>query len=312
VNPLFDNNRRTLLKAVGLSALSGALPTRALALAPAVELTAGTLRILSDGNLQLPSTGMFENAEQEAEAQALFKAAGMSLETREPPLNITLWKSENRTVLFDVGSGTQFMETAGELPLQLEEAGVDPADVTDVVFTHAHPDHCWGLIDDFDELLCPNATYHMHGAEYDHWMSEDTLANTPEAGLAFVAGARNRLPLIEEQLNRFSWGDELVPGIEAIDTHGHTPGHSSFIIHSGSDQVLVVGDALIHQVISFQRPSWKWRSDSDATAAAATRVALLDRLVADKMKMIAYHLPAPGFGHVERKDSVFQYVSDTL
>ncbi len=309
----FDRQRRVILQALGCSVGSAMLAgiARGTEGAQPREIALGeqTLYVLSDGNLSLPISRLFESEAQSTEAMQLFKQSGLSTEVFLPPLNITLLKSDNRLVLFDVGSGGQFMDTAGMLPGAFDTVGIDPIDVTDVVFTHAHPDHCWGLLDDFDDLLCPDATYHMHGVEYDHWLSEDTLNNADEGSLGMVAGARNRLPLIEEQLNRFNWGDEILPGIEAIDSKGHTPGHSAFAIHSAGESVMVLGDALIHPVLSFQRPQWPWATDHHPDAAIATRKRLLDRLSADRMKMIGYHLPASGYGTVEQKNGEYRYVA---
>lgn len=310
-----NRQRRAILQGLGVSigsALLAGLPGR-MVLAdnePGRTRVVGehTLHVLSDGNLSLPVSRLFESDEQASEAKQLFEQAGLSTTDFLPPLNITLMQSADRLVLFDVGSGSQFMDTAGLLPAALEASGIDPLEVTDVVFTHAHPDHCWGLLDDFDELLCPDATYHMHAAEFDYWLSEDTLNNSNEASLGMVAGARNRLPLIEEQLNRFNWGDEVVPGVEAVDTHGHTPGHTSFAIHGGSDSMMVLGDALIHPVLSFQRPDWRWLSDINPDAAIRTRHRLLDRLAADNMPMIGYHLPGAGVGTAEQADGTYRYV----
>lgn len=303
-----NSKRRQLLQAAVLAA---AYPSALLASTKPtlIALSDGSLQILSDGNLSLPVSGLFDDEQRESEAKQLFSKAGLAFDNFALPLNVSLWQTDDRLVLFDVGSGSQFTDSTGLLPSRLEAAGVDPYDVTDVVLTHAHPDHCWGLLDDFNDLLCPDATYHIHGKEYDHWMSQDTLDQTPEAGLAMVAGARNRLPLIEGQLSRFKWGDEILPGIEAVDTHGHTPGHTSFVIHSGSEQVMIVGDALIHQILSFQRPRWPWRTDHDADAAVQTRLTLLDRLAADKTNLVAYHLPVPGHGQVEKDGKEYRYVA---
>ncbi len=296
------------MMAAGSLVAGGMVPLARAATATIKLSDVAKLHVLSDGFLDLPAGRLFQNSEQEQQLTPLFEQAGLSTTEHSPPLNVTLLETESRKVLFDTGSGSQFLESAGLLPSSLEEAGIDPLEITDVVFTHAHPDHCWGLLDDFDELLCPEATYHMHGTEYDYWLSEDTLNNTDEAGLGFVAGARNRLPLIEEQLNRFEWGDEVLPGIEAIDTHGHTPGHSSFVVHAGTDPVVVLGDALIHPVLSFVKPDLPWLSDQDPDAAAATRVRLLDRLATDRMKLIGYHLPEPGYGQVEKHVEGYRYV----
>lgn len=316
---LWDMKRRDFIKTFGFSvgtALIAGLPARVAlgdnrgADTPGeIVLADKSLHVLSDGNLSLPLSRLFESEEQAAEAMTLFEEAGLSTTEFTPPVNITLMQSEDRLVLFDCGSGSQFMDSTGLLPAALEAIDVDPYDVTDVVFTHAHPDHCWGLLDDFDELISADATYHMHGAEFDFWMSEDTLNNADEASLGMVAGARNRLPLIEEQLNRFNWGDEVLPGVEAIDTHGHTAGHTSFAVYSGSDSVMVLGDALVHPVLSFQRPEWKWVSDQDADAAVITRKTMLDRLAGDEMRMIGFHLPGSGIGFAEKRDGVYRYVA---
>ncbi len=304
-----NQQRRMLLKSMGGAVLAGVLPRVAFSSSRTIPMGETILHVLSDGYLSLPANRLFDSPERADEAAVLFEQAGLSTEEFSPPLNITLLQSEDKLVLFDLGSGSQFLDTAGLLPSALESIEVDPADVTDVVFTHAHPDHCWGLLDDFDDLLCPEATYHMHGKEFDHWMSEDTLNNSDEGSLAMVAGARNRLPLIEDRLQRFNWGDELLPGVEAVDSRGHTPGHTSFAIHQGNDSVMVLGDALIHPVLSFQRPDWPWITDQNTDDAVATRKRLLDRLFTDKMQMIGYHLPESGVGSVEQHEGNYHYVA---
>ena len=307
-----NQQRRNVIKAIGCAInaplLAGILPRVTFADSRELTLGSATLQVLSDGNLSLPARRLFDTEERAVEGNALFEKAGLSTDEFSPPLNITLLQSDDKLVLFDLGSGSQFMDSAGLLPTALESVGVDPAEVTDVVFTHAHPDHCWGLLDDFDELLCPEATYHMHGDEFDHWLSEDTLNNSDEASLGMVAGARNRLPLIEERLVRFNWGDEVIPGVEAVDSRGHTPGHTSFAIHNNNESVMVLGDALIHPVLSFQRPQWPWLTDQNVEHAIATRERLLGRLLAEKMQLIGYHLPQSGVGFVEQHEGEYRYV----
>jgi len=303
----FSKQRRQWLKSTSAIALSLGLPKQLFATPVNKVLGSTELQIFSDGHLSLPASMLFDTPQRMQQGEELYSEANVPFGPFEPPINITLWRSEDRLVLFDLGSGTQFMDTAGQLPLQLEEAGVDPTEVTDVVFTHAHPDHCWGLLDDFDELLCPEATYHIHGTEYDYWMSEDTLNSTPEEQLGMVAGARNRLPLIEDRIKRFSWGDEVLPGVEAVDTHGHTPGHTSFAIHNNGESILVLGDALTNPIISFAKPQWPWRTDVQPEKAVSTRLKLLDRLASDKTQVIGYHLPGSGLGTVERKGKFYSF-----
>jgi len=91
--------------------------------------------------------------------------------------------------LFDAGGGTLFLPTLGNLIDALASVDIEPGDITDVVFTHAHPDHLWGLIDDFDELSFPEANYYMNTEEWDYWRADDTMGKTPEARQSFVVGA---------------------------------------------------------------------------------------------------------------------------
>ncbi|MCP1200807.1 MBL fold metallo-hydrolase [Notoacmeibacter sp. MSK16QG-6] len=269
----------------------------------------GELLMLSDGNLTLPLSFVLPGRPEAEIATALMVEEAP--EALTPDCNVTLLRRGDKLILFDVGSGPNFMPSAGELPNALEEAGIDPQDVTDVVFTHAHPDHFWGLTDDFGDLLFPDAAYHMSEAEWAYWSAEDTLEKTPEARKTFVVGAQNRMPLIEEQISLFQPGAEIVAGIEAMDTSGHTPGHISFVVHGGDRPVLIGGDALTHPIISFAHPEWESGSDTDPQKGIATRKMLLDRLVSDDIALIGFHLPHPGFGHAENAgDGAYVFVTD--
>jgi len=308
-NPLSRRRFLRLASATGGACLIPSVTPVTLWAQQITHLGDGELRVLSDGHLQLPRAAIIP-AEDQADLTPLLRKYGMTDEQLTPDCNITLWQQADRKVLFDVGAGPNFMPSAGKLLDALSEADIDPADITDVVFTHAHPDHLWGLIDDFDELLCPNATHHMAATEWDYWMDDGTLAKTPEARQSFVAGAQNRLPIIEESVNLFKPGQEILPGIEAINTNGHTPGHTAFAIHNGSESISVIGDALLNVVISFARPQWPSPSDQNPEQAAQTRQKLLDRLTQDKSRIVGFHLPHPGVGMVERSEKAYRFVAD--
>jgi len=191
----------------------------------------------------------------------------------------------------------------------MAEAGFDPADVTDVVFTHGHPDHLWGLLDDFDEIVFPNASFHMGRAEWDFWRDPGTVDAMPEERKTFAVGAQNRLAVLEDMINLFEPGAEVLPGVEAVDTSGHTPGHMSFMLHGGAEPMLIAGDAITHFAVSFAHPAWPSGSDQDAEKGVATRLRLLDRLATDKAALAAYHLPKPGEGRVERDGAAYRFVA---
>ena len=253
-----DFSRREALALLGATTAVPFLPGFTKRAVAEIALGAKTITTVSDGNLVLPLDFSFPDAPRD-ELVALLEAAGHKTDMLEPDCNVTVLKDGDRVVLFDVGSGPNFMPSAGKILDNIDAAGIAPEDVTDVVFTHAHPDHIWGLLDDFDEFVFPDANYYINQVEWDYWRADDTLEKMPEARKTFVVGAQNRLEALEDVIQFFNWGDEVVPGVEAIDTHGHTPGHTSFAIHDGSDSLTVVGDAATSAIVSFAHPRMAFR-----------------------------------------------------
>jgi len=305
-------SRRSLTRRTVLKGMAGAaaLPLVRPAFAATHALGEAEIQILSDGNLTLPIGFVLPDRSKE-EIEALFAPHNMATDSLTPDCNITLYRTGDRLVLFDAGAGANFQATAGELATNLEEAGIDPADITDVVFTHAHPDHLWGVLDDFDDPLFSEAQHWVPQTEWDYWRADDTLANMPEERKTFVVGAQSRFEAIEDLVAMIKPGQEVVPGVEAVDTSGHTPGHMSYMIHGGGESVLVIGDAITNAVISFERPDWQSGSDQDREKGAATRMALLDRLAADKSRIIGFHLPHPGLGGVEKSGNAYRFVPES-
>lgn len=264
----------------------------------------GFVSTFSDGNLSLGgAAGVFPDADP-AELSRLFAEAGLDPDSILPPLNVTLLESGGRVVLFDAGSGAGFQSTAGRLIAALDAGGVAADSVTDVVFTHAHPDHLWGVLDEFEEVAFPSAAFHMPRIEWEFWRDDAAFAAVGEARQSFVVGARSRFDAIAERATLIEAGAEVLPGVEAVAAHGHTPGHMAYAIHGG-EGVMVVGDALAHRVASFQRPRWRSEMDQDPAMAVETRLALLDRLAAERMPIIGYHLPEPGLGVVEKSGDAY-------
>lgn len=299
-------NRRKFLKAgivVGTVALAP-LPgfKRQVIAAGASEIT-----VLSDGNLVLPLGFAYPDLPPEL-LEPYIAVNGVMPPALTPDCNVTLYRDGDRLVLFDVGAGDNFMASAGQLGASLEEAGIDPSEVTDVVFTHAHPDHLWGLVDDFDEPVFSEAKFYINRTEWDFWTNPETVDLMEDARKTFAVGAASRLERIADGINLFEPGSEVVPGIEAVATYGHTAGHTSFMIHRGSDPVFITGDAITHPNISFAHPEWPSGSDHDRDMGAETRKILLDRLSNEKAMIIGYHLPNPGEGRVETDGAAYKFV----
>ena len=105
------------------------------------------ITVISDGHLTIPTRFLASNV-SEADIKAWL---GTTAAMVTPPTNVTLVRTPSETVLIDVGAGPHFMPGAGKLAENMEAAGIDRNAVTKVVFTHAHPDHIWGTLDDFDD-----------------------------------------------------------------------------------------------------------------------------------------------------------------
>ncbi len=300
-------NRRDLLRGAAATAVASTLPARIFAQTTVAQSGEVHLQTLSDGTLTLPRS--FITGAMPAEADEILTRYGVTGDALTPDCNVTLLRSGDRTVLFDVGSGTEFMPTAGKLADALAAAGVDPYDVTDVIFTHAHPDHLWGSFDDFGDMWFPNATHHIGRTEWDYWTDPNTVSTIGAERQTFAVGAANRLGALSDQISLFDDGAEIIPGVAARATHGHTPGHMSFETRVGNQSVMIVGDAIGNHHVGFERPEWASGSDQDADLGASTRLTLLDQLHTDQMLLIGYHLPNGGIGYAEKRGNGYHFTS---
>ena len=296
--------RRSFVQMSTLGLFLGAFPKLATA---QLSIGSATLTTVSDGSLILPGSFIFEPMPKE-ELAPILTEFNLSSERRIPECNLALYRDGSNTVLFDVGSGPDFMPTAGTIVDSLDALGIAPEDITHVVFTHAHPDHIWGLLDEFDDPLFTEATYMMGRAEWDYWWNPETVNTIGEARAAFAVGAKRRMEAIEDAVELFDDGDEVLPGIAAISTAGHTPGHMAFEIRQGSEAALVVGDAIGNHHVAFRKPGWESGSDQDPTTAVSARKMLFDRLTSEQIALIGFHLPNGGIGRVDLDGDGYRFV----
>lgn len=313
---LLRPSRRDLLKmAAAMPALT--LPARAMAQlgAPASENPAwfnftlgdAKLTVVSDGHLSLPTNGLGVNADP-AEVKAFLEAQFLSPETNYSHTNHLVIEIDDNVVLVDVGSGNRFLDTAGRLWDNLDAAGIDAGSITHVVITHAHPDHIWGVRDDFDEAIVPDAEYFIGASEHAHWMQDDLVNKVAPEAQQFVLGAVNSLNVDGADWQLVEHENEIVPGVRVIDTPGHTPGHMSVVVESGGQQLIALGDSMSHAWTNFAHPEWYNSFDDDGDMTVATRKRLLDMAATDRMAVLGYHFPFPGVGHVARDGDAYRFV----
>ena len=307
--------RRGLLGSALAAPAIVTLPARA-ATAPPVTQNAGwhsfalgdfQITILSDGNLTVPTTVIGENQPRQ-EVVSFLKDRYLDPDTNFSHTNHVLIDTGDAKILVDVGSGSRFQPSAGKLAENMDAAGIDSSDITHIALTHAHPDHVWGVLDDFDDLWMSDAAYTIGAAEFDWWTGEDRVNQVPEPMQAMVVGAQNSLNPVAEQTTMAQGETQIVSGVTMIDTPGHTLGHMSVLVESNGAQMLVTGDAIKHPYASFGHPDWHFGFDMDKDMAVRTRKEILDMAHTDGVLLAGYHLGFPGVGNVIRRGDTYQFL----
>ncbi|MCS6930820.1 MAG: MBL fold metallo-hydrolase [Acetobacteraceae bacterium] len=302
-----STDRRTLFAAAGAVAAGAALAAGGAAAQPApaanpsfykTRIGSLTLTVLLDGIAirQNPGEGFVRNADRAAVEGAL-RAQGLPTDRLVNPYCVAALETPRGIVLFDSGTGGHLVPTARGVVPAMQSAGLDPARVSMVVLTHYHGDHISGLTDAQNAAVFPNAEVVAPEPEHAFWTDP---ANAQRLG----AGAQNvqrRLQPYEARLRRIAPDAEVAPGIRAVPTHGHTPGHTSYLVTDGADSVMVLGDLTSRPEINLRHPGWHVIFDMDAQMAEATRRRVFDRLVAEGTLAVGYHWPFPALGRVLRE-----------
>ena len=216
------------------------------------------------------------------------------------PFTPNLVKTGGQIVLVDTGTGGQTGgPKAGVFMKHLAAVGVDPASVNHILISHFHPDHIFGLMTKAPEnkAVFPNAVVHVPSVEYKFWM-DPAIDRLAEGRRPLAKRVQEMFPLMKDKVQVFEGDKEIVPGIRPINSHGHTPGHTSFHVSSGQDQLIVLGDVTNIPALFARNPGWHAVFDQDAPQAEATRRQLLDRAVADKAMVTGYHFPFPAAGRI--------------
>jgi glyoxylase-like metal-dependent hydrolase (beta-lactamase superfamily II) len=259
---------------------------------------------LSDGFF-ITEREMTRNLAREELAQAL---AASFRDTVIFSVNAFLIRAGGRIALLETGSGNYLGPTLGHLIGNVQAAGVMPAEVDTVLLTHMHPDHSAGLTDmTTGARNFPNAELVVHENEPRHWYDDGKMAAASDLykHLHFQMTREQTQPYLD-RMRTFVKG-EVFPGVTAIPAHGHTPGHTAFLIESRNERLLVWGDTIHIPEVQFARPEIAMVPDTDPDAAVASRRRILDMAASERLLVTGMHMHFPGFGHVARERDAFRF-----
>lgn len=226
-------------------------------------------------------------------------------------VNAYLINTGSNLVLVDTGASTCFGPTLGRIGDNLRASGYTPEQVDTILLTHLHGDHACGLTAQ-GQAVFPNATVYVDKADADHWLSEANAAAAPEAEKRLFEMARNAVAPYQAA-GRFQTfdaaaGDAPVPGVRAVPTRGHTPGHTGYLFTSGKEHLLLWGDIVHSHAAQFRRPTIAIEFDVDSHQAVQTRKRVFDQAAKGKLWVGGAHMPFPGLGHVRRDQVGYTWV----
>jgi len=268
------------------------------------RISVGSIEVISltDGGAEFGAE-LFPNATED-ELNTLIAAAGA--EKIETNFNAFIVRNAGRTLLVDAGPRDMFGPTAGFLSDAMAEAGVAPEDVTDIFFTHLHPDHIAGAITAEGAAVFDKAEVKVSDIDHDFWKNGDFSDETLQqwAGLANMT-----LNAYGERVSTISGEAEIIPGVTMQMMPGHTPGHAGFRVDDGGQGFIHLGDMVHAEKIQLANPEISIAFDIDADTARATRKAGLDMVATDGLACSGGHMLRPTLGRLERSGDGYRFVT---
>lgn len=266
---------------------------------------------LSDGTVGLPVTKLLTNTTPAKVEKML--ARWKLKDPVETSVNAYLVNTGAKLVLVDTGAAGLYGPTLGKLLVSLRAAGYQPEQVDAVLITHMHPDHVGGLMAG-DKLAFPNATVYADKHEAEFWLSEANLAKAPKDGQAerqdFFRGAMASVKpyLAAGKFKTFDGDIEIVPGVLAKASRGHTAGHSTYVIQSQEQKLVLWGDLMHVAEVQFAEPSVTIHFDVNSKAAAVQRKKAFADAAKQGYWVAAAHLPFPGIGHLRVEGKGYAWI----
>lgn len=241
------------------------------------------------------------------DVKSTLSAAGFPEGRMPNAFTITIARIGGQLVMFDSGNGEGGASASGHLQRNMRAAGLDPKDVSKIVITHFHPDHIYGLMSKADEQVYPDLEILVPDAEYAFWTDPGNIGRLPQSRVALAKRIQATLPKWSN-ITRYQANKDVLPGIHAIPTYGHSPGHTNLLLGSGNAQMMVMADITNIPMLNMRHPGWHMAADHDPVMAVETRIRMLDRVAAEGMICTGYHWGMPGAGTVVRDGEAYALV----
>jgi glyoxylase-like metal-dependent hydrolase (beta-lactamase superfamily II) len=312
MNPL----KRTLFAIAAAAACTAALATAAHAAAPMVKspapgffrLMVGDIEVtpINDGTVDLPVDQLLRQKPELTRATLEKNHLKAPLETSD---NAFLINTGSKLVLVDTGAGVLFGPTLGKFVQNLKAAGYQPEQIDEIYITHMHADHVGGLVHDGQRVF-PNATVRAGKLDADFWLSKANMDKAPADKKGFFQGAMASVnPYVQAgKFKAIESNGELVPGVTALAEHGHTPGHTTYVVESRGQKLVLIGDLIHVAAVQMENPQLTIAFDSDEKAAAAARKKVFDEAAKNGSLVGGAHLPFPGLGHLQTQGKGYRWV----
>jgi len=309
-------SRRGLLSSAAAAALAAALPAQSFAAAPpAGKQAAGFYRykvgdievtVVTDGANRLPITDAFVVNVKKEEVNAALVAAFMEPGVFVGPYNPIVLNTGGKLALVDTGTSEAgyiaSKGATGQLMTNLAAAGIEAGAIDTVIISHYHGDHINGLLKADKSLAFPNAEILVPANEHQFYMDDGNMSRATKGRVEDVFKNVRRVISGEvlKRLRTYEWDKDVIPGVLAVGTPGHTPGHTSHVVSSGSSKVYVQADVTHAPFLFARNPGWHAYYDQDPVMAEATRRKVYDMLSAEKVLVQGFHYPFPSVAHVEK------------
>jgi glyoxylase-like metal-dependent hydrolase (beta-lactamase superfamily II) len=317
--------RRHALAGAAALAATPLLPTiSAKAAAPAPDKQAPSfyrykvgdaqVTVISDGVNNFALGDTFVLNVKKDEVNAALEKAHMPKDKMSIQFAPLVINTGGKLVVVDTGNGPAAYASSkgnvGQFATNMAAAGFDPKAVDMVVISHFHGDHINGLLTADNVLAFPNAEVLVPATEWKFWMDDGEMSRAPAGRMQGLF--KNNRNIFEAGLNKkvtpYEWGKEIAPGLTSVETVGHTPGHTSYVLASGSDKVFIQSDVTNNPNLFATNPGWHAFFDQDGDVAEKTRRRIYDMVVAERLQVQGFHYPFPGLGHVVKDGGGYRVV----